>query len=139
MDWMSLLNQCLDIILPSVAAVIAVIFGVIGTKIKQVFDAKLQTDTAKTIVADVVKFVQQVYKDADGSEKLQKALAEASTVLNQKGISVSETELNMLIESAVYALKHGNETPVITNSADTNKTSNPVTEDVSNDTMQSDK
>lgn len=139
MDWMSLLNQCLDIILPSVATVIAVIFGVIGTKIKQVCDAKLQTDTAKTVVADVVKFVQQIYKDADGSEKLQKALTEASTILNEKGISVSETELNMLIESAVYGLKHGNETPVITNPADTDKTSNPVTEDVSNDTVQSDK
>ena len=107
MDWMSILNECLDIILPAIASVIAVLFGVLGAKLKSVYDTKIKTDTAKTVVDDVVKFVQQVYKDLDGPEKLQKALTEASTILNEKGISISETELDMLIESAVYGLKQG--------------------------------
>lgn len=107
MDWMSILNECLDIILPAIASVIAVLFGVLGAKLKSVYDTKIKTDTAKTVVDDVVKFVQQVYKDLDGPEKLQKALTEASTILNEKGISISDTELNMLIESAVYGLKQG--------------------------------
>lgn len=107
MDWMSILNECLDIILPAIASVIAVLFGVLGAKLKSVYDTKIKTDTAKIVVDDVVKFVQQVYKDLDGSEKLQKALTEASTILNEKGISISETELDMLIESAVYGLKQG--------------------------------
>ena len=107
MDWMSILNECLDIILPAIASVIAVLFGVLGAKLKSAYDTKIKTDTAKTVVDDVVKFVQQVYKDLDGPEKLQKALTEASTILNEKGISISETELDMLIESAVYGLKQG--------------------------------
>lgn len=107
MDWMSILNECLDIILPAIASVIAVLFGVLGAKLKSVYDTKIKTDTAKIVVDDVVKFVQQVYKDLDGPEKLQKALTEASTILNEKGISISETELDMLIESAVYGLKQG--------------------------------
>lgn len=107
MDWMSILNECLDIILPAIASVIAVLFGVLGAKLKSVYDTKIKTDTAKTVVDDVVKFVQQVYKDLDGPEKLQKALTEASTILNEKGISISDTELDMLIESAVYGLKQG--------------------------------
>ena len=107
MDWMSILNECLDIILPAIASVIAVLFGVLGAKLKSVYDTKIKTDTAKIIVDDVVKFVQQVYKDLDGPEKLQKALTEASTILNEKGISISDTELDMLIESAVYGLKQG--------------------------------
>lgn len=107
MDWMSILNECLDIILPAIASVIAVLFGVLGAKLKSVYDTKIKTDTAKIVVEDVVKFVQQVYKDLDGPEKLQKALTEASTILNEKGISISETELDMLIESAVYGLKQG--------------------------------
>ena len=107
MDWMSILNECLDIILPAIASVIAVLFGVLGAKLKSVYDTKIKTDTAKIVVDDVVKFVQQVYKDLDGPEKLQKALTEASTILNEKGISISDTELDMLIESAVYGLKNG--------------------------------
>ena len=107
MDWMSILNECLDIILPAIASVIAVLFGVLGAKLKSVYDTKIKTDTAKIVVDDVVKFVQQVYKDLDGTEKLQKALTEASTILNEKGISISDTELDMLIESAVYGLKQG--------------------------------
>lgn len=107
MDWMSILNECLDIILPAIASVIAVLFGVLGAKLKSIYDTKIKTDTAKIVVDDVVKFVQQVYKDLDGPEKLQKALTEASTILNEKGISISDTELDMLIESAVYGLKQG--------------------------------
>ena len=94
MDWMSILNECLDIILPAIASVIAILFGVLGAKLKSVYDTKIKTDTAKIVVDDVVKFVQQVYKDLDGPEKLQKALTEASTILNEKGISISDSKVN---------------------------------------------
>ena len=107
MDWMSILNQCLDILLPAIASVIAVIFGVIGAKIKQLYNSKVQDETVKTVVDSVVRWAQQVYKEAEGSEKLQAALEKASAILNEKGITVSETELNTLIESAVYGLKQG--------------------------------
>lgn len=107
MDWMSILNQCLDIILPAVASVIAVLFGVLGTKIKQLYNEKVKDETVRIVVDNVVKWAQQVYKDTDGEEKLQAALQKASAILNEKGITVSETELNTLIESAVYSLKQG--------------------------------
>ena len=107
MDWMSILNQCLDIILPAIASVVAVLFGVLGTKIKQIYNEKAQNETVKVVVDNVVKWVQQVYYELEGPEKLQKALTEASTILGEKGITISETELDMLIESAVYGLKNG--------------------------------
>lgn len=107
MDWMSILNQCLDIILPAIASVVAVLFGVLGTKIKQIYNEKAQNETVKVVVDNVVKWVQQVYYELEGPEKLQKALTEASTILNEKGITISETELDMMIESAVYGLKQG--------------------------------
>lgn len=112
MDWMELLNQCLSVILPAIASVVAIIFGVIGAKIKTTYDEKRKDETTKAVVDNVVKFVQQVYKDLNGADKLQKALTEASAILNEKGITVSETELNMLIESAVYGLKQGITTTV---------------------------
>lgn len=110
MDWMSILNQCLDIILPAIASVVAVLFGVLGTKIKQIYNEKVQDETVRTVVENVVKWAQQTFEQTQGPEKLQAALEKASTILNEKGITVSETELNMLIESAVYGLKNGTTT-----------------------------
>lgn len=107
MDWLTILNQCLDILLPAVASVIAVILGVLATKIKTTYNDKVQDETVRTIVKSVVEWAQQVYQDCEGPEKLQKALEKASAILNEKGITISDEELNMLIESAVYGLKQG--------------------------------
>ena len=113
MDWMSILNQCLDVILPAVASVIAILFGVLGAKIKRIYIEKTQNEAAKVVVDNVVRWVQQVYYELEGPEKLQKALTEASTILNEKGITISETELDMMIESAVYGLKQGMTTETV--------------------------
>lgn len=107
MDWLDILNQCLDILLPAVASVIAVLLGVLATKIKTTYNDKIQDETVRTIIKSVVEWAQQVYKDCDGPEKLQKALDKASVILNEKGITISDEELNMLIESVVYELKQG--------------------------------
>lgn len=113
MDWMSILNQCLDVILPAIASVVAILFGVLGAKIKQVYTERTQNETAKVVVDNVVKWVQQVYYELEGPEKLQKALTQASTILNEKGITISESELDMMIESAVYGLKQGMTTETV--------------------------
>lgn len=107
MNWLDILNQCLDILLPAVASVIAVLLGVLATKIKTTYNDKVQDETVRTIVKSVVEWAQQVYQDCEGPEKLQKALEKASAILNEKGITISNEELNMLIESAVYGLKQG--------------------------------
>lgn len=107
MNWLDILNQCLDILLPAVASVIAVILGVLATKIKTTYNDKVQDETVRTIVKSVVEWAQQIYQDCEGPEKLQKALEKASVILNEKGITISDEELNMLIESAVYGLKQG--------------------------------
>ena len=90
MDWMSILNECLDVILPAIASVVAILFGVLGSKIKQVYTERTQNETVKVVVDNVVKWVQQIYYELEGPEKLQKALTEASTILNEKGITISE-------------------------------------------------
>ena len=115
MDWLTILNQCLDILLPSIASIISLLLGIVATKIKSTYNNKVKDETTRTVVESVVRWAQQVYKDCDGAEKLEVALQKASDILNEKGIIVSDSELNMLIESAVYGLKQGVtvETPLI--------------------------
>lgn len=130
MDWLSILNQCLDIILPSIASVVAVLFGVLGTKIKTVYNNKVQNETVQTVIESVVRWAQQVYEECDGATKLSLALEKASTILTEKGIAVSTEELEMLIESAVYGLKEGiitiEETPAIVETEEEEEEETPI-------------
>ena len=107
MDWTALLNSLLEIILPALGSLLVVWFGILGTKIKNTYDNKVNTETKKEMINLSVKYVEQVYKTLHGEEKLRKAIEQATLLLNEKGISVSEVELKTLIESAVYGLKQG--------------------------------
>lgn len=57
------------------------------------------------IITEGVKFAQQVYKDAGGEEKYEKAVEQITTVLNSKGLKINEVELKMLIESVLKQMK----------------------------------
>ena len=70
---------------------------VVKDMVKKHLDDKTKLDVAKT----TVKYVEQVFKDLHGEEKLQKALVAASQMLAEKGITVTELELRVLIEAAV--------------------------------------
>ena len=105
MNWQDLLNQSLQIIIPALATLLAGWFAYLGNKLKNAYQEKANNQTAQTVVKDVVQFVEQVYGDLHGKEKLQKAIEQASAILQGKGINLTEAE--MLIESAVYSLNDG--------------------------------
>lgn len=102
-----ILNQFIQILLPILATALTGLFTYIGTALKKAYEEKINNETAKTVVTDVVKFVEQVYTDLNGKEKLEKATEQASEVLQSKGIKITPAEINMLIESAVYGLNEG--------------------------------
>ena len=107
MEWQSILNSALQILVPALATALAGWFAYIGNKLKNAYQEKVNNETAQAVVKDVVQFVEQVYTDVGGKEKLQKAISQASTILQSKGINLTEVEINMLIESAVYGLNEG--------------------------------
>ena len=102
-----ILNQFIQILLPILATFLTGLFTYIGNRLKKVYEEKVNNETAKAVVEDAVKFVEQVYTDLNGKEKLQKATEQVSEVLASKGIKISSAEINMLIESAVYGLNEG--------------------------------
>jgi len=102
-----ILNQFIQILMPVLATFITGVFTYIGNKIKNAYQKKINDETAKAVVKDVVRFVEQVYGDIHGKEKLQKAIEQVSIILQEKGIKITETEIMMLIESAVYGLNEG--------------------------------
>lgn len=59
----------------------------------------------KEIVNTVVNATEQIYKQLNGPEKLEMAKQELATVLAEKKIKITATQIDMLIESAVKEMQ----------------------------------
>ena len=82
-------------------AVITAVAGFLGTAFKKIIEQYVKDKEKREIVKDSVKAVEQMYKSLHGTDKLHKAMENASAMLCEKGINVTELELMTLIESAV--------------------------------------
>lgn len=81
--------------------ILTALAGYLGVVIKNLCQKYLNDKTKQDVAKTCVKAVEQIYKDLHGEEKFNKALEYISDMLTEKGIAVSETEMKMLIESAV--------------------------------------
>ena len=81
--------------------VVTTLAGYIAIVIKNLYKRYADDQIKKDVIKTVVKGIEQLYKDLTGEEKLDFAVDNASEILQNKGITISELELRMLIESAV--------------------------------------
>jgi hypothetical protein len=84
-----------------VYTIVTAIAGYVGIMIKNLVAKYLNDKTKQAVAKTAVQFVEQVYKDLHGEDKLNAALGAASEMLAEKGITVSDLEMRVLIEAAV--------------------------------------
>lgn len=82
-------------------AIITAIAGYIGIVAKNLVAKYLNDKTKREVAKDAVKFVEQVCKNLHGEEKLNEALLAAAEMLAEKGITITDLELRVLVEAAV--------------------------------------
>lgn len=88
-----------------IVTILTAIATYIGAKIKKLYEEKVNDETKRKVVSTVVKAVEQLYKDLKGDEKLEKAKEAVLEMLNEKGIAITELEMNMLIEEVCNSFK----------------------------------
>lgn len=100
-----------DNLIQILATIITAVASFIGMSIKKAYTKYIDTKTKKEIVDSTVKYIEQIYKGVmiSNEDKLSKAKEKALEWLNSKGLKISDTELDILIESAVNGLKKTNE------------------------------
>ena len=85
-----------------------IVIAAVGTFIIGIIKAKyieyVNTDTKKEIAMLTVRYVEQVFTALHSKDKLEMAKSAFVDMLNEKGIEVSETEINMLLEAAVHQM-----------------------------------
>lgn len=81
--------------------IILAICGIAASYAANLYEKYVNTDTKRKVAATTVAYIEQVYKDIHGDEKLARAMAVAASILEQKGIKTTEDELKVLLEAAV--------------------------------------
>lgn len=93
-----------EIIMPIIGASLTAVLSYIGLRLKNAYERFVETREKQITIEHTVKYVEQVYGDLEGCEKLAKAKITAKEWLEAKGIEISDIELTIFIESAVNAL-----------------------------------
>lgn len=99
-----ILTELINNILPIIATALGGIIAYLGNKIKKYYDEKYKTETVDAIIKSTVDYVEQVFIDLKGKEKLDKARDVALNRLKTKGINIDEIELTIIIEAFVRGL-----------------------------------
>lgn len=99
-----LLNIDWTTVLSGAIAILGGVATYFLNKLKKVYENKVQNETIKGIVQDVVNYVERTMKTEENEIKYTKALEMASDWLETKGIIISGVELGLIIESAVNNL-----------------------------------
>lgn len=87
-----------------VFTIFSAVLAFIGTRIRALFEEYINTKEKRRVVKDCVLMVEQVYKDIHGKEKFDEAKKSIIAILNEKGIVITDLEMDVLIEAAVKEL-----------------------------------
>lgn len=101
-----MLQEMINALIPVMITALTGIISYIGIALKKKLSAKLDTEEKRKLIQTVVKYVEQVYTDIHGKEKLDMALQSAEELFEEKGIKISHLELEMMIEEAVNNIKN---------------------------------
>lgn len=94
-------------VLPIIAAAVTALAGFLGAQLKGLYQKHVNDKTKESVVRTCVKAVEQLYHDLSGPEKLEKAKDGVVEMLNEKGIPITELEMNLLIEAVVSEFNYG--------------------------------
>lgn len=88
-------------------SILTAVASFIGLKLKGIYEKYINDKTKRDVVDSTVKYVEQVYKDLKGDEKLNVAKENIIALLNEKGIYITDLEMDVLIEAACNGFKKG--------------------------------
>lgn len=98
---------------PLIGMILAIVFGSLGVIAKRLFAKYIDTPTKQAVARTAAAFVEQIWKEIHGAEKLQKAMETAEILLKKKGIDFDAEEMKILIEAAVAEFNDAFAKPLI--------------------------
>lgn len=108
------MNSLVEQLVPYLVSIVTIILGYVSFRVGKAIDGAMSKydiydaiKTNQTIVKASVEYAEQVFKEAKGQEKFDLAKERAVQIFKERGIEISEKELNTLIEQSVFQFKNG--------------------------------
>lgn len=101
----NILQTISDNLIQILSAIITGVISYLGVRIKNLYQGYIHDKTKRDIVDKTVRYVEQTNKGMSCEDKKELALKKASEWLLERKIPISDTEIEILIESAVNCLK----------------------------------
>jgi len=104
------MNEILEMImsnlLPIFGSILTAVVSYIGIQIKNLINSEMKKREVNHIVEATVNYVEQITKNTDmtAAEKFSEAKTKILEWLHEKKITISDTQLDILIECAVKRL-----------------------------------
>lgn len=86
--------------------ILLAILSFIGITFKTSYEKYVKEKTKKMVVEDSVRFVEQKFKNLSSKKKFEKAKEYSLELLTDKGITISDLEIEILIESVCNNLNN---------------------------------
>lgn len=96
-----LINQICNNILQTI---LVLVFSYVGLAFNKLNTKYVNSETKRIVVKDCVKCVEQIYTDLHGDDKKAECENKIVQLLYEKGITITQTELDIMIEAAVQEL-----------------------------------
>ena len=98
-----LLNQSTSNV---IQVVLVLVFTYVGVAFKNLNKKYVDTETKSVIVKNCVRCVEQIYTDLHGDEKKERCEQQIVQLLYEKGITITQYELDVMIEAAVHEMNN---------------------------------
>ena len=89
-----------------IQVVLVLVFTYIGVAFKNLNKKYVDTETKSVIVKNCVRCVEQIYTDLHGDEKKKQCEQQIVQLLYEKGITITQHELDVMIEAAVHEMNN---------------------------------
>lgn len=80
---------------------VGLVAALLGTQARVLYKKHVDSEEKEAVANAAVLFVQQVYKELHGADKLAEALDAARVLLEKRGIAFDREEMEILVEAAV--------------------------------------
>ena len=87
----------------------SIVMGVlsyIALDIKKEYKKYIQDKTKKEVVEKVCNYVNEVYPNSNGGDKLNTAITSTKEILKEKGITISDLELKVLLYNSIHIINN---------------------------------
>lgn len=82
------------------------VLSYIAFDIKKIYKKYIIDKTKKEVVKMVCRYINEVYSNVTSEEKLNIALSSTKEILKDKGITISDLELKVLLHNSIYIIKN---------------------------------